>query len=243
MPAYKHPRPAVTADVAIFTMHADDLAVLLIRRGEEPFKGAWALPGGHVEPGEPLERAAHRELEEETGVTGLRLEQLGAYGDPGRDPRGHYVSVVYYTFVVAEGLRPRAGDDAVEVAWHPLRTLPFGGGADGRPTPARASKRPRPPGVEIAFDHLQLIERALFRLRERMDDPLRASHFNVVPRTFTLAELQRVYEVLHNRTFDKRNFRARLLARNLIEPLSDVKTGRHRPARLYRWRAFEPTGD
>ena len=233
MPTYRFPRPAVTADVAIFTMHADDLAVLLIKRGEDPFLGAWALPGGHVEKNESLERAAARELQEETGVSGLRLEQLGAFGDPGRDPRGHYVTVVYYTFVVAESVVPRAGDDAAEVAWHPLRTLPF------HPQP----KKPRIPTIAVAFDHLQIIEAALFRLRERMDDPLRASHFNVVPRTFTLAELQRVYEVLHNRTFDKRNFRARLLARNLIEPVAAQKTGRHRPAQLYRWTEFAPPRD
>ena len=108
---YPYPRPAVSCDVVVFTMRADDLAVLLVQRRDEPFKGQWALPGGFVNENESLERAAARELSEETGLTGARLEQLGAFGDPGRDPRGHTVTVAYVTFLVAEA-KITAGDDA-----------------------------------------------------------------------------------------------------------------------------------
>ena len=232
---YPFPRPAVTADVVMFTMRADDLAVLLIRRGQPPFEGAWALPGGFVEENEPLERAAARELSEETGVTGVPLEQLGAFGAPGRDPRGHTVTVAYFTFVVAESVRARAGDDAADVAWHPLRSLPLK--ASVVPLGPRPRGR-RPPPVALAFDHDVVIETALARLRERLDDPLRPSRFQLVPPRFTLAELQRVYEVILGRPLDKRNFRARLLARGLVEQAgaSARRTGPHRPAQLYRWK-------
>ena len=99
---YEYPRPAVTCDVVAFTMRADDLAVLLIRRKRDPFAGHWALPGGFVDRDEALGRAAARELAEETGLTGVKMDQLGAYGDPGRDPRGHTVSVAYVAFLVSE---------------------------------------------------------------------------------------------------------------------------------------------
>jgi glutathione S-transferase len=121
---YPYPRPSVTADVVAFTMRADDLAVLLIKRKADPFKGCWALPGGFVNENEPLDRAAARELHEETGliVHPSKLEQLGAFGDPGRDPRGHTVTVAFVTFRATEtAINP--GDDAIEAAWHPLRAL------------------------------------------------------------------------------------------------------------------------
>src|SRR5271170_7253316 len=101
-------------------MRAEDLAVLLIKRKKAPFKGAWALPGGFVNGNEPLERAAARELVEETGIAGVALEQLGAFGDPGRDPRGHTVTVVFYSFVVADA-QPVAADDAADARWVSVR--------------------------------------------------------------------------------------------------------------------------
>src|SRR4051812_36510895 len=102
-------------------MRAEDLAVLLVKRGVAPYAGHWALPGGFVEEHESLERAALRELEEETGVRDIAMEQLAAFGDPGRDPRGHTISVAYFSFVVAESHAVIAGDDAAEVQWIPLR--------------------------------------------------------------------------------------------------------------------------
>ena len=142
--SYPFPRPSVTADVVAFTLRADDLAVLLIRRKEDPFKGCWALPGGFVNENESLERAAARELYEETGLTGVKLEQLGAFGDPGRDPRGHTVTVAFVTFRTTE-TSITAGDDATEAEWQPLRALDLGDVSVARsvpPPPPPGSKKP-----------------------------------------------------------------------------------------------------
>jgi len=216
---YAYPRPAVTVDVVLFTIRAGDLAVLMIRRGGAPFKGHWALPGGFVEENETLERAAIRELKEETSIDQPSLEQLGAFGDPGRDPRGHTVSVAFYAFLVAPA-RPVAADDAADAQWVSLATI------------SRA---------RVAFDHARIIALAVERLREHLafgeqETPHRRS-LELVPPRFTLSELQHVHEAVLGRQLDKRNFRAKLLLRNLVEPVASAhRTGRHRPAQLYRWR-------
>ena len=230
---YEYPRPAVTVDVVLFAMRADDLAVLLVKRKGPPFKGHWALPGGFVDEHEPLERAAARELSEETGIGGVSLEQLGAFGDPGRDPRGHTVSVAYLAFVVAESHHVEAGDDAAEAAYVPLRELAL------QPAQHAAGERAERDGAarRLAFDHTKIILLARERLRERMNEPARKNAFEFVPARFTLTELQRVYEAVFGRTLDKRNFRARVLSRGFVEPVSSARReGRHRPAQLYRWK-------
>ena len=226
---YEHPRPAVTADVVLFTLRARDLAVLLVRRGKAPFKGCWALPGGFVDKNEPLDRAASRELEEETGATGILLEQLAAFGDPGRDPRGHTVTVAYYSFVHTE-TEVRAGDDAAEARFIPLAELPI---PHPSPAPRRRGKKVEP--ITLAFDHDRIIQLAWSRLQERLLDPTRPSRFDLVPPQFTLTELQHVYEAVLGRAIDKRNFRSRLIARGMVEEVNQQRRGRHRPAQLYRW--------
>lgn len=120
---YEYPRPAVTVDVIVMTREARP-RVLLIRRGKEPFAGSWALPGGFVDMEESLEDAARRELLEEAGVKVRKLEQLRTFGDPGRDPRGRTISVVYWTRIDPRRVRPKAADDAAEVAWHRLDQPP-----------------------------------------------------------------------------------------------------------------------
>ena len=130
---YPYPRPALTVDLILLTREPSP-RVLLIQRKHEPFQGRWALPGGFVDEGETLETAARRELQEETGVTVSAIEQFGTYGDPGRDPRGWTVSVVYLVRVEAEELSAQAGDDAAEVAWFALTDLPL-----------------------LAFDHRQIL--------------------------------------------------------------------------------------
>jgi 8-oxo-dGTP diphosphatase len=119
---YDYPHPAVTADVVVVTRESRP-RVLLIRRKREPFAGAWALPGGFVDHEEPLEAAARRELREETALEVEQLEQMHAFGDPGRDPRGWTVSIAFVARV-DPGTTPTAGDDAAEAAWHPLDRLP-----------------------------------------------------------------------------------------------------------------------
>ena len=124
VPASSHyERPALTVDVVVVTLFDGRHQVLLIRRKHPPFEGRWALPGGFVEPHEPLEDAARRELWEETNVEPARLEQLHTFGAPGRDPRGWTVSVAYLAILdegAAQALRATAGDDAAEVGWFDL---------------------------------------------------------------------------------------------------------------------------
>ncbi len=237
---YEYPRPAVTVDVVMFTMQAEGLAILLIRRKHAPFKGAWALPGGFVNENESLLDAAGRELEEETAVRGATMEQLGAFGDPGRDPRGHTVSVAFLTFVVAASHPVNAGDDAAEVAWVPLRDLPVHDANDAPPArPRRPSSRP--PAKTLAFDHARIIEIARLRLQDHLTDPTRTAPFEIVPQRFTLTELQRVHEAVLGRALDKRNFRAKITAHGLVEPVAaQQRVGRHRPAQLYRWKRPTP---
>lgn len=219
---YPYPRPSVTADVALFAIVAGELAVLLVRRGHPPFEGMWALPGGFVDDNEPLEKAATRELAEETGVTRVTLEQLGAFGEPGRDPRGHTVSVVYVGFVAAEAHPVVAGDDAAEAAWQPT---------------ARVGKRGRG-ALKLAFDHADIVPLARNRLREMLRDP--PSHpvaQALVPQRFTLRELQRVYEAVLGTELESREFRAHLEERRLVEPVGGPGIApAHRASQLHRWR-------
>jgi 8-oxo-dGTP diphosphatase len=139
---YDFPRPAVTVDIIVVT-RGPKPKVLLIRRKHDPFAGCWAIPGGFVEMDETLEAAARRELKEETGVSVDRLEQLHAFGDPGRDPRGRTIAVAYWTRVHENRVKPHADDDAAEVGWFPLH---------------------RPP--VLAFDHREMLGYVRRRLKE-----------------------------------------------------------------------------
>jgi 8-oxo-dGTP diphosphatase len=144
---YDYPRPAVTVDVVIVS-RGPKQRVLLVRRKNPPFAGMWAIPGGYVDMDETLEAAAARELKEETGVRAGRLVQLHAFGDPGRDPRGRTISVAYLAQVDAQKLKPRAGDDAADVAWHSL----------SHPPP-------------LAFDHAKILACARRYLKSRAKKP------------------------------------------------------------------------
>lgn len=244
---YPYPRPSVTADVVAFTLRADDLAVLLIKRKAEPFKGSWALPGGFVDENEPLERAAARELYEETGLGGVRLVELGAFGDPGRDPRGHTVTIAYVTFrAAAPTLNP--GDDAIEAAWQPLRDLELGDVSAARSVPpppvgrarkasgaaARRSVPPRAGRISLAFDHAKIIAKAHRRLCKHLDDPVRDPAFDIVPPRFTLAELLRVSEIIIGKKLTPRTIKQHFVDRGLVVPAS-TKPAAKAAAQLYRW--------
>ncbi len=122
---YDYPRPALTVDIVLFRSGASAPEVLLIQRGHPPYAECWALPGGFVDQDEPLEGAAHRELQEETALEDVTLHQLAAFGEPGRDPRGWTVSIAYWGWVTPEAVTSaRAGDDAAQIAWWPLNALP-----------------------------------------------------------------------------------------------------------------------
>ncbi len=210
---YDYPRPALTVDVVTFTLHADCLQVLLIRRGGEPYQGMWALPGGFVHMDESLEDAAARELEEETGVQDAYLEQLYTYGGPGRDPRGRVVTVAYFALIPAgKPVRFEGGTDASQASWFSVEQLPA-----------------------LAFDHAEIIQYALRRLRYKLE--YTAVGFELLPDAFTLSQLQSTYEIILGETLDKRNFRRRILEANVIEPTEELYVGEGRPARLYHYRA------
>ena len=209
---YDYPHPAVTVDVIVFTIHDNDLKVLLIQRAGEPFAGIWALPGGFVGMRESLRRAAWRELREETGVSAAFLEQLGAFGHPDRDPRERVITVAYYALVPFERLQIQAASDARDARLFSLQDLP-----------------------ELAFDHPKILRRARERLRSKVDDPVIA--LQLVPESFTLPELQRVCELILDAPLDKRNFRKKIQGLGVIEPTGEQRrTGPNRPARLYRAR-------
>ncbi|MBI1731310.1 MAG: NUDIX hydrolase [Gammaproteobacteria bacterium] len=206
---YKFPHPAVTTDVVIFTIDEDSLKVLLVRRGHGPFEDRWALPGGFVEIDEDLESCALRELAEETGVTGVFLEQLYTFGAPQRDPRERVITVAYYALVPIDRLHPRPASDARDVGWFCCDSLPA-----------------------LAFDHADIVRMAQQRLCAKLQYSTIALQF--MPGRFTLGELQRVYEIILGEPLDKRNFRKRLRAYDcLVDTGQQRRNGNHRPARLY----------
>ncbi len=211
------PAFAVTVDVVILTMSEGRLHVLLVSRGEEPFKGMWAIPGGFKRPTETLAEAAERELREETGVDAASLlAQFGAYGDPERDPRMNVVTVAYLAVVRAVGAIV-AGTDAAVAA-----LVPVGDVLNGR--------------IELAFDHLRIVRDAIERVRVELEVTGIATAF--VGATFTLAELRAVYEAVWGVQLDAANFRRSVVT----EEGWVIPTGRRaspgpaggRPAELYR---------
>lgn len=206
-----HERPSVTVDVVILTMRKRRLEVLLVKRKHWPYEGLWAIPGGFVEIDESLEDAARRELEEETAVHDVYLEQLYTFGDPHRDPRARVITVVYYALIRSDELHIVAGDDAAESAWYPISTLP-----------------------PLAFDHENILEYTMQRLRGKLE--YTSIGFQLLAPEFTLSDLQEVYEAILARPLDKRNFRKKVLTTGILEPTTHTrKTGQHRPAALYRF--------
>ncbi|MEV0412171.1 NUDIX domain-containing protein [Streptomyces sp. NPDC050448] len=210
---------AVTVDLAVFTVRGGALHVLLIRRGQEPYEGAWALPGGFVLPREAAETAARRELAEETGlpeavVAALHLEQLRTYSEPDRDPRMRVVSVAF-TALVPDMPEPAAdgGGDADRARW-----VPVGEAAD------------------LAFDHAVILADARSRVGAKLEYSCLATGF--CPPEFTLGELQSVYETVWGTALDRPNFRRKVLATpgfvEAVPGAARLTGGRGKPAALYR---------
>lgn len=208
---YEYPRPSVTVDCVVFGVDESTLKILLIERDVEPFRGKWALPGGFVRLEEDLEAAARRELAEETGVTKLYLEQLYTFGGVERDPRGRVITVSYYALVRLAEHRVKAATDARDAAWVAIDDLPA-----------------------LAFDHRRIVEVARERLRGKVRyEPI---GFELLPHKFTLTQLQTLYEIVLERSLDKRNFRKKILGMDLLVELEEFEEGvAHRAARLYRF--------
>ncbi|MFD3923097.1 NUDIX domain-containing protein [Streptomyces sp. NPDC058595] len=210
---------AVTVDLAVFTVRETRLHVLLVERGEEPYLGHWALPGGFVRPRESAGQAARRELAEETGlsqdtVAGLRPEQLRTYSDPDRDPRMRVVSVAY-TALVPDPPEPRGGGDAAQARWTRCDD-----GGPGR----------------LAFDHGRILADGRRRIGAKLEYTCLATEF--CPPEFTLGELQQVYETVWGVVLDRPNFRRKVLTSpGFVEPVDGPPRrtgGRGKPAALYR---------
>lgn len=215
---YAHEPFAVTVDLAVLTVREGTLHVLLVERGQEPYAGKWALPGGFVRPDESAETAARRELAEETGLdgvgagSGLHLEQLRTYSEPDRDPRMRVVSVAFAA-LLPDAPEPHGGGDAAEARWLPYdETGP------------------------LAFDHDRILADAHERVGAKLEYTCLATSF--CPPEFTLGELQQVYETVWGTGLDRPNFRRKVLATpGFVEPVpgaARLTGGRGKPAALYR---------
>ena len=203
--------PLVAVDLVIFTVRDRALKVLLIERRDPPFQGDWALPGGFVRVSESLEECARRELEEETGVRDIYLEQLFTFGEPERDPRARVVTVAYFAIIASDLQVLHATADAVDARWFSISELPA-----------------------LAFDHDRILEYAMERLRNKLE--YSTVGFQLLPETFTLTELQQTYEIILDKSLDKRNFRKKILSLGVVQETGESKMdGVHRPARLYQF--------
>jgi 8-oxo-dGTP diphosphatase len=208
---YEYPRPSLTVDCIIFGLdETGRLKVLLIQRAKNPFKDHWALPGGFVDMDEDLEAAALRELKEETGVENIFIEQLYTFGTPGRDPRGRVVSVAYFALVNLAEHKLGADTDAQDVRWYALDELPV-----------------------LAFDHALILETAINRLRGKVRyQPI---GFELLPASFTLTQLQTLYEIILGKQLNKRNFRTKILKMGILAEDKMLRGVAHRPAQMYKF--------
>lgn len=190
--SYKYPHPAVSTDCVIFGFDGKFLNVLLIKRGIEPYKGYWALPGGFVRIDESVEECAQRELREETGLTELFMEQLQVFSDVERDPRERVITVAFYALVKTSNVI--GGDDASHAQWFRINEIP-----------------------SLAFDHELIIKTAVHKLKEKIHfEPI---GFELLPEVFTMSELQHLYEIILNMTFDRRNFYRKMINLGVLTPI------------------------
>ena len=203
----------VAVVVVILTVLAEELRVLLIYRGGEPFLGWWALPGGLLLPGEALSDAAARKLVGETGVADVYLEQL--YTFDGLEKDSNSVAVAYFALVDSNQVRLR-DELAWRPEWHRVESLP-----------------------EMAFENTRVVDYAIQRLQNKLEYTNVA--YSLMPQSFTLSDLQSVYESIFGRAFDKRNFRRRMLSLGIIRPTGHTAArGAHRPAELFEFTSRQP---
>jgi 8-oxo-dGTP diphosphatase len=203
-------RMAVAADGVILTYDEKKIKVLLIKRGNAPFKGEWALPGGFVGEGESAEECAQREIGEETGLRKLSLEQLCTVSEPKRDPRGRVISVVYISYFKSGKAGAVAGDDATDAEWYPINKLP-----------------------KLGFDHSKIVKLASKKLKDLLN--YQGAAFELLPEKFTFSQLQSVYEEALELELDKRNFRRRFINSGLVIALNELeKNVPYKPGRYYK---------
>ena len=189
---YKYPHPALTADCVVFGFDGKDLKILLIERGNEPCKGCWAFPGGFMNIDETIEQCARRELEEETGLKLAKIEQFHTFSEVNRDPRERVVTVAFFALV--KQAEVKGGDDAAQAQWFPIKDIP-----------------------RLAFDHDYILQLARDSLKERIYfEPI---GFDLMDEEFSLPELQRLYELILEEKFDRRNFENKLMRLGIIDQI------------------------
>ncbi|MCU0433280.1 MAG: NUDIX hydrolase [Bacteroidia bacterium] len=210
---YQFPRPAIAVDCVVFGYSPEGLHVLLLKRGVEPFAGKWVLPGGFLHQGESGDEALKRLLLEKAGIQKIWAEQLYTFTNPARDPREQIISIAYFALVKSMDIEPVAGRDTVEAQWKLVQSR-----------------------IALGFDHAEILQTALDRLAAKLRwQPV---GFELLPPKFTLSELQHLYETILRKSIDKRNFRKKILAMNLLDACDEqVTAGSGRPAQLYRFNA------
>jgi len=208
---YDYPHPSVTTDIVVFTVKDNYLQTLLIRRGGDPFKGAWAIPGGFVQERENIYDCAVRELAEETGATDIKLKQLSAYGASDRDPREHVITIVYFALIKSTSVKIEHGSDAADAQWHKMEDLP-----------------------QLAFDHNEIINDAILELQMGLYDKNKHNVFDLLPDEFTIPEIQTCYEAILQNKLDRRNFSKKIRDCFPIKETGELRRdGPHRPSKLY----------
>ncbi len=210
------PALRVAVDAVIFTVQDKRLHVLLIQMKKAPFTGLWAFPGGLMEATETAMDAAKRILETQTNLSSGYLEQLGTFDALDRDPLGRVVSVSHFALLPCDGIELKTTDKYQAVRWCPVDELP----------------------TKMAYDHVHMAKVACERLRGRLSYTNIA--WSLLPTTFTLSELQQVYETILGEAFDKRNFRKKILSLGMVKPVTNKRRlGHHRPAQLYRFKTHD----
>ena len=204
--------PALAVDTLIFTIREGKLSVLLIQINKGPYLGQWALPGGIVQIDETLDEAAKNVLAKKAGISGVHMEQLYSFSATDRDVRGRVVSVAYFALVDSDRLEPRTMDYYADIQWRLVSDLPA-----------------------MAFDHQEIIQYGVLRLQSKIE--YSNIVFGLLPKEFTLTEMQSVYEAIIGHAIDKRNFRKKIMSLNILSETDKERTGlKNRPAKLYRFK-------
>lgn len=212
----KYKFAVIATDVVLFTVHEKELMVLLIKMKKHPFENAWAAPGGLVGPEESVGEAAAKHLANKAGIKNVYLEQFYTFGEVNRDPFGRVVSVAHLALIPKSRYVLKTSEEYEDVRWFSVKDLP-----------------------SLAYDHKDMIKLGIEKLKDR----LKTSNivYSLLPQEFTLSELQKIYEIILGRKFDKRNFRKKFLSLNIIKSLQKQRRGgANRPAQLYTFIARSP---
>jgi ADP-ribose pyrophosphatase YjhB (NUDIX family) len=205
--------PLTSVDMTIFTIEDDTLKILLVKRAQFPSKGEWALPGGFIDlkVDGTLNDTVSRKLKEKTGVDISHLEQVATYGSASRDPRGWSVTISYMALISNKNITLTTDESSEEVVWLPIEEIQN--------------------NYQLAFDHKAILDESYQRLKSKVQ--YTSLPINLLPAAFTLSELQKTFELILGYGIEKKSFRRRLLAADIIAETGDMRIGSNRPAKLY----------